>query len=129
MSGDTNVRMHRNGRYKIGHCGSSVISREVAMWQSVEDAFFDFTTPLEGRVHFMYLDIKSLVSTGIGNLLDNGPSPLPDIFTVTWFHKDTGAIASNADIQAEYTLVKNSGTAFATLPQKEAITTWRISDD
>ena len=98
------------------------------MWQSVEDAFFDFTTPLEGRVHFMYLDIKALVSTGIGNLLDNGPSPLPDIFSVTWFHKDTGAIASNAEILAEYTLVKNSGTAFATLAQKEAITTWRISD-
>ena len=106
------------------------------MHQSVADAFFPFTIPLEGRVNFMYLDVKSLVSTGIGNLLDadssehfgTNPTPLPDIFTLNWTNVNTGALASNPEISAEYTRVKFSGTSHATLAQKEAITTLRITD-
>ena len=30
-----------------------------------------FSEPLEGRVHSMYLDIKGLVTTGVGNLIDS----------------------------------------------------------
>jgi hypothetical protein len=40
------------------------------MYQTVADAFLPFTIPLEGKVNFMYLDVLSLVSTGIGNLLE-----------------------------------------------------------
>jgi hypothetical protein len=103
---------------------------------SVQDAFIPFTEPLEGRVPFMYLDVKSLVSTGVGNLLDadsgehfgTNPQPLPDIFTLEWFDRNTNAIASNSEIEEEYRTVKFSGTAFASLSQKEAITRLRISD-
>src|SRR3712207_9280830 len=84
----------------------------------------------------MYLDVKSLVSTGVGNLLDaddmnnfgSNPHLLPDAFTLGWFDKDTGAPASDAEIEQEYQTVKFSGTAFATLAQKEAITRLRITD-
>lgn len=107
------------------------------MHSSVQDAFTAFNQPLEGRVHFMYLDVKSLVSTGVGNLLDaddpsnfgSNPHPLPDIFTLAWLDKDSGAPASRAEIEAEYQNVKFSGTAHAPLAQKEAITRLRISDE
>ena len=107
------------------------------MHQSVREAFLPFSEPLEGRVRFMYLDIKSLVSTGVGNLLDSdnpasfgsNPHLLADAFTLGWFDKDTGAVASRAEIEQEYQTVKFSGTAFATLAAKEAITRLRISDD
>lgn len=106
------------------------------MHQSVQDAFIPFNEPLEGRVRFMYLDVKSLVSTGVGNLLDaDDPSHfgsnahlLPDAFTLGWFDKDSGAVASNAEIQQEYQTVKFSGTALQSLAQKEAITRLRITD-
>ncbi|MFJ2775243.1 peptidoglycan-binding protein [Kitasatospora sp. NPDC087315] len=106
------------------------------MQQSVQDAFIPFTEPLEGRVHFMYLDIKSLVSTGVGNLLDaDDPSNLgsnahllPDAFTLNWVDKNSGASAAHADIEQEYQTVKSSGTSHALLPQKEAVTTLRIDD-
>jgi GH24 family phage-related lysozyme (muramidase) len=47
------------------------------MWDSVRDIWTDFNSPLEARLHFMYLDIKGLVTTGLGNLIDTtGPPPL-----------------------------------------------------
>jgi hypothetical protein len=106
------------------------------MHQSVRDAFIPFTLPLEGRVRFMYLDIKSLVSTGIGNLLDadsaehfgTNPVPLPDTFTLPWRDKNTGVPATRAEILAEWNTVKFSGTATATLAVKESITRLRIDD-
>ncbi|MER6185215.1 peptidoglycan-binding domain-containing protein [Streptomyces sp. NPDC001652] len=106
------------------------------MHPSVDAAFLPFSEPLEGRLNFMYLDVKSLVSTGVGNLLDaddpddfgSNPVPLADIFTLGWFDKDSFAQAANAEISAEYTTVKFSGTAFSSIPQKKAITRLRISN-
>ena len=40
------------------------------MKQSVKDAFVAFTSKFEGVVRWMYLDIKGLVTVGIGNLCD-----------------------------------------------------------
>jgi hypothetical protein len=42
--------------------------------------------------------------------------------------KNTGAPASNAEIEQEYQTVKVSGTALASLAQKEAIARLRITD-
>jgi hypothetical protein len=107
------------------------------MWQSVRDAFLPFSEPLEGRVRFMYLDVKSLVSTGVGNLLDvddprhfgSNPHPLPDTFGLGWFDKDTGVAADQPEIESEYQTVKFSGTALEPLPRKERITRLRITDE
>ena len=98
------------------------------MHQSVEDAFLQFDEPLEGRVHFMYLDVKSLVSTGVGNLLDQDdpnhfgayPQPLPGIFTLDWRDKNTDSPASSAEILQEYQTVKFSGTAFLPISQNSS---------
>ncbi|MER7541201.1 peptidoglycan-binding domain-containing protein [Streptomyces sp. NPDC097704] len=106
------------------------------MHQSVWDAFIPFSAPLEGRVQFMYLDVKSLVSTGVGNLLDaddpqtfgTNPTPLPDIFTLEWYDKDTLAPATHGEILQEYKNVKFSNTAHDTIGQKETITRLRISN-
>lgn len=47
------------------------------MRQSVRDNWTAFNEPLEARLHFMYLDVKGLVTTGLGNLIDaTGPPPL-----------------------------------------------------
>ncbi|UFR05969.1 peptidoglycan-binding protein [Streptomyces sp. Go40/10] len=45
------------------------------MHQSVRDYWISFNDPLEGRVHWMYLDQKGWVSTGIGNKIDETRSP------------------------------------------------------
>ncbi|WNO71565.1 peptidoglycan-binding domain-containing protein [Streptomyces sp. AM8-1-1] len=108
---------------------------EPAMHQSVREAFMPFSKPLEGRLDFMYLDVKGLVSTGVGNLLDaddpsafgSNPNPLPDIFTLDWFDKDTGVLADRAEIEEEYRKVKFSGTSLATTDQKGAVTRLRTS--
>ncbi|WP_369395573.1 peptidoglycan-binding protein (plasmid) [Streptomyces sp. CG1] len=101
----------------------------------MDAAFLPFNEPLEGRLNFMYLDIKSLVSTGVGNLLDaddpnnfgSNPVPLADIFTLGWFDKDSFVQADDSEINAEYTKVKFSGTAHSTIDEKKAITRLRIS--
>jgi hypothetical protein len=116
--------------------GEILEREEKLLHQSVREAFIPFSQPREGRVRFMYLDIKSLVSTGVGNLLDadnpsafgSNPHLLPDAFTLGWFDKNTGTPASNAEIEQEYQTVKFSGTALASLAQKEAITRLRITD-
>ena len=39
------------------------------MRPNVRDAFSDFNAPLEGVVEWMYLDVRGLVTVGVGNLL------------------------------------------------------------
>jgi hypothetical protein len=42
------------------------------MRQVIKDTFFDFSAQREGFTPFMYADTLNLVTTGIGNLIDNG---------------------------------------------------------
>lgn len=42
------------------------------MRQVVRDVFFDFTAEREGFTPFLYADILNLVSTGVGNKVDDG---------------------------------------------------------
>lgn len=73
--------------------------------QSVVNAFTPFTTKFEGYTPYMYTDVKGLVTTGIGNLIDNG-SPGPAL-TLPWKRAD-GSAASQAEIQAAWYAVKNA---------------------
>jgi GH24 family phage-related lysozyme (muramidase) len=73
------------------------------MQQSVRDNFLDFTTKFEGRVEWMYLDIKGLVSIGIGNLID----PINLAMDLPFVHKDDINVAASTDeIEAEWQTVK-----------------------
>lgn len=96
------------------------------MQQSVRDAFFDFSKQFEGVIHFMYLDVKNLVTTGVGNKIDS----IAEAQALPWTVGDTGPAADADTIATEWRLVKSrtdlssqGGGVF------EAITRLRISDD
>lgn len=64
--------------------------------------WIEFSTPFEGRIHWMYLDIKGLVTTGVGNLID----PVEYAITLPWRVRTSGWPASEAQIRAEWTHIK-----------------------
>lgn len=72
------------------------------MRESVRAAFFGFTVPMEGVVPWLYVDVKGLVSVGIGNLID----PMPLALGLPFVHPD-GRPASRDEIAAEWTRIKN----------------------
>ncbi len=74
------------------------------MYQSVRDRFVAFTTTFEGRVPWMYVDVKGLVTTGIGNLIDSvdAAAALP------WQHKGGGAATRDEVAKAWNDLKANS---------------------
>lgn len=111
------------------------------MWDSVRSFWHPFNEPLESREHNMYLDIKGLVSTGVGNLIDATATPLtpptPDerarslamAGELNWLNPD-GSTASPDEVAAEWDMVKSrmdlaprGGGSF------RSITTLKISDD
>lgn len=87
------------------------------MKPSVAAAFRDFSTKFEGYLPYMYLDIKGLVTTGMGNLID----PIGAALELPWRRPD-GSLATQSEIRAAWNLVKSRidlapkyGTAFAGL--------------
>lgn len=72
------------------------------MKQSVIDIFPAWSTKLEGRVNYMYLDVKGLVTIGIGNLID----PIAQAIRLPFYFKGTDTKASTAAISGEWSLVK-----------------------
>ncbi|MFB7511305.1 hypothetical protein, partial [Streptomyces broussonetiae] len=76
----------------------------------------------------IYQGLHHLVSPTANLTRQVGKGSLPDIFTLDWFDKDNQVSASKDQIAQEYQTVKFSGTALASLAQKEAITRLRISD-
>lgn len=93
------------------------------MRQSVRDAFVGFSTPLEGCCSYMYSDIKNLITTGIGNLID----PVSVAVAVP-FRKPDGSLASSAEKAAEFWRVKNDPRS-ATLGHRYAATITRLRLD
>ncbi len=96
------------------------------MHDSVRQIFPQFSQTFEGYVHWMYLDIKGLVTIGIGNLID------PEELTtgLPFVDKTTGAPAGRAEILDEWRRLK----ANLELAQRghracEAVTRLRLSDD
>lgn len=75
------------------------------MRQSVRDVWTKFNEPLEARLRFMYLDVKGLVTTGLGNLIDaTGPPPLRP-------PTDSERTASHAQARQLLWLTGDGGTA------------------
>lgn len=70
------------------------------MHRSTIEAFLSFTEPLEGRVAYMYLDIKNLITTGVGNLID----PVSAALDLPW--KIDGRRATRDEIQADWDKLK-----------------------
>lgn len=71
------------------------------MHASVNDIFPTFSKRFEGYVQWMYLDIKGLVTVGVGNLID------PEVSALSLpFVDHSGAKASAAQISAEWRKLK-----------------------
>jgi GH24 family phage-related lysozyme (muramidase) len=75
------------------------------MKASVSDIFASFSEKFEARLNFMYLDIKRLVTTGIGNLID----PLTaEVINLPWRPKtEPDRSASEDKIRTEWDFVKS----------------------
>ena len=118
------------------------------MRTSVHDAWLGFNKPLEGRVKFMYCDVKGLVSTGVGNLIDftkkemtpptaaERAASLQEAHRFDWRHglntpedPGDGSVASAAEVDAAWDAVKAKMdiASHGHLGYK-SVTTLRISD-
>lgn len=80
------------------------------MHLSVQTQFRRFNEPFEGVVAHMYLDIKGLVTVGVGNLIDpvDCATPLPFRFKNKPTIVTPGEPASKAQIAAEWHRLKNN---------------------
>lgn len=78
------------------------------MHKAVQDNFRKFNEPFEGVVSFMYVDIKGLVTVGVGNLID----PVGLALDLPFEFRDKpgiatpGKAASKAEIRAEWSKIK-----------------------
>ncbi len=72
------------------------------MHSSVLEIWHAFSEPLEGRVHSMYVDVKNLVTTGVGNLID----PVGAALRLPWKHPD-GSLASDDEIRKQWLTLKH----------------------
>lgn len=94
--------------------------------QSVLDAYHQFSEPLEGRVHSMYLDILGLVTTGVGNLIDTPEQACQ----LPWRHEKTGRLAERHEIaQAWRELKSRKDLAKMHWKYAAALNDLRLSDD
>src|SRR5258708_33388167 len=73
------------------------------MKASVLSAFKSFSTKFEGALDYMYTDVKGLVTTGIGNLID----PMAAALVLPWKRSDGGS-ASQDEISTEWQRVKDA---------------------
>ena len=72
-----------------------------ALRPAVLQNFFAWSTMFEGYETFMYTDVKGLVTTGIGNLID----PIASALVLPWQRPD-GSVASANEITGSWHAVK-----------------------
>ena len=73
------------------------------MRQAVQDNLLSFNSRFEGSCTWMYLDVKGLVTTGVGDLIDSPGAAL----ALDWAHVD-GTPASVPEVQAAWAQVKGA---------------------
>jgi len=96
------------------------------MYPSVQARFRAFNEPFEGSIPYMYLDVKGLVTVGVGNLID----PVELAIALPFRSKGSGLPASKELIAAEWRKLK----ADPTLAKKghlacAAVTDLELNDD
>ena len=82
------------------------------MHDSVQTQFRAFNEPFEGCIPYMYLDIKGLVTVGVGNLIDpvELATALPFCFKNRPGIDTPGAPASQEQITAEWQKLKSNSS-------------------
>ena len=68
------------------------------MHQSVQNALHDFLKQYEGKVNFMYLDVKGLVTVGIGHLID----PVHMALKLEFRTKGGNSPVSGGEVQSDF---------------------------
>jgi GH24 family phage-related lysozyme (muramidase) len=102
--------------------GAIGMQQEDGMRQSVRDNWRAFNEPFEGVLDFMYLDVRGLLTTGMGNLLDTttlnqGDAPrLPTAAEAAsshalaekcaWIRNSDNQPATDAEIDAEWDQIR-----------------------
>jgi len=102
------------------------------MFPAVQSAFSTFSREFEGRVPYMYVDVKQLVTIGVGNLID----PVATALTLPFRFKNRpgigapGSPATPDQIAAEWQTIKND-LSLATRGFKacDPVTQLELSDD
>ena len=94
------------------------------MQPAVRSAWRAFNQPFEGFASWMYLDIRGLVTTGMGNLID----PLPTALELTW-RQDDGTPATQDVVGTEWTRIKeNTALAHQGAQAARAVATLHLAD-
>jgi peptidoglycan hydrolase-like protein with peptidoglycan-binding domain len=75
--------------------------------QSVLDAWHQFSEPLEGRIYHLYLDIKGLVTTGVGNLIDNYNDTCPPSALALPWRVDGRELATKEQVKQHWEYLKS----------------------
>jgi GH24 family phage-related lysozyme (muramidase) len=79
------------------------------VWPSLGTVWQKITGQFEGAgLSYMYTDALGLVTTGYGNLVD----PESAAAALPWVVNATGALATPAEVQTEWTTVKNGGATY-----------------
>ena len=102
------------------------------MYPVIQSSFPAFSAKFEGRIPFMYVDVKQLVTVGVGNLID----PVEVAQTLPFRFKNKpgitapGSPATPDQIAAEWQTIKNNASlATKGYTASEPITRLELSDD
>ena len=76
------------------------------LWPATTDHFTAFTIAYEGKTPYPYTDSKGLVTTGIGNLIDDGSAgPMQ---ALPWRHGVGGPLATSQEVGNAYDALKSA---------------------
>jgi len=103
---------------------SNKLSWGAVVYQSIKDQIGKYLAFFEGAINWMYLDERGLVTTGKGNLLD----PYASFGrSVRFVHKD-GSAASDAEVKAEFDMVKSKTVPGGGRPDKDHLNAYSFRD-
>lgn len=92
---------------------------------SVREGWLRFSIPKEGRIRWMYRDVRGLVTVAVGLLID----PVNLALRFKWYHRNSGALASEAEVRAEWARIKAApGLEKGGAPAAEMVATLWMSD-
>jgi hypothetical protein len=96
------------------------------MHAAILTKWHEFSEPLEGRVHWLYADVKQLLTAGVGNLAD----PVALALQMPWKLPD-GTLAPELEVRQQWAAVKAQAAYLSKRHYKYAapLSTIRLTDE